>query len=57
MKIRSGVKVGQGLGDWVAKVCQVTGVTASAQKYTQVTGKACGCEKRQAILNRLAPSA
>ena len=53
MKIRSGFKVGKLLGDWVAQVCQAAGVTESAHKYEQVTGKTCGCEKRQEILNRL----
>ena len=56
MKIRSGFKVGKLLGDWVAQVCQAAGVTERARKYEQVTGKSCGCEKRQEILNRLTPT-
>ena len=55
MKIRSGLKAGKRLGDWVAQACQATGITASANKYTQVTGKDCSCAKRKEILNQLTP--
>ena len=53
MKIRSGVKTGMGLGDVVALLCEKTGLAECAKKYEQVTGHDCGCEKRQAMLNRL----
>ena len=53
MKIRSSIKAGQGLGDAVADLAQLTGMNRIANTYTQVTGKDCGCKARQEKLNQL----
>lgn len=46
----------RGLGDTVAKVLGATGVGAVAKAVIEgVTGKPCGCDKRQEALNRAAP--
>ncbi len=44
-----------GLGDVVAAVTHVTGLDKVAEKYTELTGKDCGCKARQEQLNRLFP--
>jgi hypothetical protein len=51
MKIRTGIKAGQGLGDTVADLTRVTGVDQLAKLYEEITGKPCGCAERQALLN------
>ncbi len=53
MKIRTRIKAGQGLGDAVADMAQLTGMNRLAEAYTQVTGKDCGCKARQEKLNQL----
>lgn len=53
MKLRTGLKAGQGLGDAVADLTHLTGVDRLAQAYTQVTGRDCGCKARQEKLNQL----
>ena len=55
MKLRTGIKAGQGLGDAVADLTHLTGVDRLAQAYTQVTGKDCGCKARQEKLNQIFP--
>ena len=52
MKIRTRIKAGQGLGDAVADMAQLTGMNRLAEAYTQVTGKDCGCKARQEKLNQ-----
>jgi hypothetical protein len=45
-----------GAGDTIAAALNVTGVGVAAKKVIEaVTGKPCGCAKRQATLNRLMP--
>ena len=53
MKVRTGILAGQGLGDTVADLTQLTGVARLAKAYEQVTGKPCGCDERQEKLNNL----
>ena len=55
MKIRTGLKSGQGLGDAVADFTRQTGLDQLAVRYEQLTGKDCGCKARQAKLNELVP--
>lgn len=46
----------RGLGDTVAKVTHAIGLDAAAESIAKaVTGKPCGCKKRQAALNALLP--
>lgn len=45
----------RGLGDTVAKITHATGIDKLAALYTQVTGKDCGCTRRQEFLNKLVP--
>jgi hypothetical protein len=53
MKIRTGLKAGQGLGDAVADLAHITGMDQLARLYEQTTGKSCGCDQRRQALNRL----
>jgi hypothetical protein len=53
MKVRTGVVAGQGLGDAVADMAQLTGMDRIAKAYEQVSGKSCGCKERQEALNQL----
>ena len=53
MKIRTGIRAGQGLGDAVANLTHLTGVDQLAKLYEQTTGKSCGCQERQDLLNQL----
>ena len=53
MKVRTGLKVGAGLGDAVANIAQLTGMDTLAKTYEQVTGNSCGCQDRQEKLNQL----
>ena len=53
MKIRTGIQAGEGLGDVVANLTHITGLDRLAKTYEGVTGKPCGCDERQAALNRL----
>ena len=43
----------KGLGDSIEKVMKATGVKKLAEKYTEKTGKDCGCNKRKEKLNQL----
>ena len=45
----------KGLGDTIEKMTAATGIKKLAEKYTQVTGKDCGCNKRKAALNKAFP--
>jgi len=56
VKIRTNITAGQGLGDAVADLTQLTGIDQLAQTYEQLTGKDCGCKKRQVKLNELFPN-
>jgi hypothetical protein len=53
MKIRSGIKAGQGLGDAVADLTHLTGLDRLADAYSKITGKDCGCAARQEKLNKV----
>ena len=53
MKVRTGIKAGQGLGDTVVDLTHLTGIDQLAKAYEQVTGKPCGCDQRQEKLNNL----
>jgi hypothetical protein len=55
MKIRTGLKAGQGLGDTVADLAHLTGMDQVAKLYEQTTGKSCGCEERRQALNQYFP--
>lgn len=45
----------RGLGDTVAKVAHAVGITP--ERIERITGKPCGCGKRQEALNKLIPYA
>ena len=45
----------KGLGDTVAKITKATGIKKVVDTVSKVTGKDCGCGKRQDTLNRLFP--
>jgi hypothetical protein len=53
MKVRTGVTAGQGLGDAVADMAQLTGMDRLAKAYEQASGNSCGCKERQEALNRI----
>jgi len=53
MKIRTGIRVGKIASDAFEKFCRVTGLDKCAEKYTQQTGKDCGCAKRKTILDKV----
>ena len=55
MKINTGLKAGQGLGDTIADLTHYTGIDKLARLYEQTTGKSCGCEERQTALNQAFP--
>ncbi len=55
MKVRTGIKAGQGLGDTVADLAHLTGMDQLAKLYEELTGKDCGCEDRRQTLNNLFP--
>lgn len=45
----------RGLGDSVAKLTHATGLDKLAHAYSRMTGKDCGCSRRQKTLNTLIP--
>jgi hypothetical protein len=45
----------KGLGDTIAKITEATGIKKVVETVVKVTGKDCGCGKRQDTLNRLFP--
>jgi len=45
----------RGLGDTIAKITHATRLDKVAKAYTAITGKDCGCKKRQEALNKLVP--
>jgi hypothetical protein len=53
MIVRTGIRVGAGLGDYVANVAQLMGMDRVAKTYERVSGKSCGCQERQEKLNSL----
>lgn len=55
MPVRTGLRAGQTfrLGDAVAAFTHATGLDKLAEKYTEITGRDCGCKERQELLNRL----
>ncbi len=55
LKVRTGLRGGQPLGDQVADFTHATGLDRLAHVYTQVTGQDCGCKQRQAWLNQHFP--
>ena len=56
MKIRTGLKAGQGFGDAVADLAHLTGIDQLAKVYEETTGKSCGCDQRRQALNQLLPT-
>ena len=56
MKVKTDIYAGQkGLGDTVASLTHLTGLDQLAKLYEDTTGKPCGCQQRQALLNQLFP--
>jgi hypothetical protein len=45
----------EGLGDTIEKITKATGVKMVVDKIASVTGKDCGCKKRQDALNKAVP--
>ena len=45
----------KGLGDTIEKITKATGIKKVVKKVSEITGKDCGCAKRQETLNRLFP--
>ena len=56
LPVKTGIKVGKGLGDYVADLTHATGLDQVADLYTEITGQPCGCEERQEMLNNLVPN-
>lgn len=56
MQVKTGIKVGKGLGDYVADLTHATGLDRVAELYTEITGEPCGCDERQEMLNNLVPN-
>tara|TARA_R100000278_G_scaffold110266_2_gene87435 strand:- start:2026 stop:2193 length:168 start_codon:yes stop_codon:yes gene_type:complete len=48
-------KKSKGLGDTIEKITKATGIKKVVETVSKVTGKDCGCAKRQKTLNRLFP--
>ena len=48
-------KKSKGLGDTIEKITKATGIKKVVDKVSEITGKDCGCAKRQDNLNRLFP--
>ena len=44
-----------GFGDTVHKIAKFLGIKKAVDKVSKVTGKDCGCKKRQDTLNRFFP--
>jgi len=42
-----------GLGDIVERVTKVTGIKFIVEKFSEITGEDCGCEKRKDALNKI----
>jgi hypothetical protein len=55
LRVRTALRAGQPLGDQLAAFSHATGLDHLAILYTQVTGKDCGCQQRQAWLNEVFP--
>jgi hypothetical protein len=55
-RVRSNLRAGKPLGDCCADLTHLTGLDRLAALYTQITGKDCGCKKRQDWLNKLVPN-
>ena len=55
MKVQTGIKAGEGLGNTVEDIIHITGLDRIARMYTQITGNDCGCEQRKEYLNQLFP--
>jgi len=53
MKVKTNLHAGAGLGDTVADLTHLTGMDRLAKIYEQCTGKSCGCDQRQQVLNQL----
>ncbi|MGW8143353.1 MAG: hypothetical protein ACWGN2_03105 [Anaerolineales bacterium] len=53
MKLKTGLKAGNGLGDTVAEITHLTGIDRLASMYEQATGNSCGCEQRKEMLNQI----
>jgi hypothetical protein len=53
LKVKTGIRGGQQMGDAVADVARATGLDKGAELYTQITGRDCGCEQRRQLLNSL----
>lgn len=56
MKVKTHLKAGKPLGDAVADLTHATGLDQVARLYTDITGRDCGCQSRQELLNRLLPT-
>ncbi len=57
MKVKTNLIAGnQGLGDTIADFTHKTGLDQIAKAYEETTGKSCGCEERQELLNQLFPN-
>lgn len=45
----------RGLGDSIEKFTKATGIKAVVDKFSDITGKDCGCDQRRDTLNRVFP--
>lgn len=45
----------RGLGDSIHKFTKATGIKAVVDKFSDITGKDCGCGERRDTLNRVFP--
>ena len=55
MKVHTDLRVGQGLGDIIDEITNLTGIDQLAKGYENLTGQSCGCDERRQKLNMLFP--
>ena len=55
MRVRTGLRAGKLIGDLAERFTRATGLEELSEKYTERTGRDCGCSKRHEILNHVLP--
>lgn len=55
MRVKTELKAGKLLTDVVEGTSKMLGLDKLADKYTEKTGRDCGCNKRKSILDSMSP--
>lgn len=55
MRVKTKIKAGKALTEAITKTTEALGLDKLSEKYTQKTGRECGCKKRKAILDNIMP--